>query len=268
MVSVANKDSEHSHVSTAAAPANTAETRTETVPLSAARPAHPYKKWFLLVGIVVVVAGATYFLVPLISTALNTVSTDDAYVNGDVTYVAPRVNGQVARVLVADNNVVRKGELLLELDSEPYEVQVNIAQAAVDAAKAELITAQAQVCGIEAQARSLQFSLVHAIEGVHDKTAELRASVAGLDTAKATLTRATSDYQRALAVRKSNEGAISPQDVDRYLEAYRTATAQVSQALEHVHQIRVSLGLPATAGIRERTCRSTGRPGSNVQRGS
>jgi membrane fusion protein, multidrug efflux system len=245
MVSVANKDSEHSHVS-ATAPVNTAETRTETVPLAAAPPAHPYKKWFLLVGIVVVVAGATYFLVPHISTALNTVSTDDAYVNGDVTYVAPRVNGQVARVLVADNNVVRKGELLLELDSEPYEVQVNIAQAAVDAAKAELITAQAQVCGIEAQARSLQFSLMHAIEVVHDRTAELRASVAGLDTAKASLTRATSDYQRALAVRKANEGAISPQDVDRYLETYRTATAQVSQALEHVHQIRVSLGLPAT----------------------
>ena len=87
---------------------------------------------------------------------------------------------------------------------------------------------------------------MHAIEEVHDKTAELRASVAGLDTAKAALARATSDYQRALAVRKANEGAISPQDVDRYLEAYRTANAQVSQALEHVHQIRVSLGLPAT----------------------
>ena len=245
MVKVANKDSETSHATRAAAPANTAETRTETVPLSAARPAHPYKKWFLLVGIVVVVAGATYFLVPLISTAVNTVSTDDAYVNGDVTYVAPRVNGQVARVLVADNNVVRKGDLLLELDSEPYEVQVNIAQAAVDAAKADLITAQAQVCGTEGKARSLQFSLVHAIEEVHDKAAELRASVAGLDTAKATLARATSDYQRAVAVRKANEGAISPQDVDRYLEAYRTANAQVKQALEHVHQIRVSLGLPA-----------------------
>ena len=87
---------------------------------------------------------------------------------------------------------------------------------------------------------------MHAIEEVHDKTAELRASVAGLDTAKATLTRATSDYQRALAVRKINEGGDQSQDVDRYLEAYRTASAQVKQALEHVHQIRVSLGLPAT----------------------
>ena len=37
--------------------------------------------------------------------------------------------------------------------SEPYQVQLNIAQAAVDAAQADLITAQAQVCGIEAQAR-------------------------------------------------------------------------------------------------------------------
>ena len=152
MISVANKDSEHAHATTAAAPANNAETRTETVPLAPTRPPHPYKKWFLLIGIMVVIAGATYFLVPFVSTALNTVSTDDAYVNGDVTYVAPRVSGQVAKVLVADNNVVRKGELLLELDSEPYEVQVNIAQAAVDAAKAELITTQAQVCGIEAQA--------------------------------------------------------------------------------------------------------------------
>ena len=88
--------------------------------------------------------------IPWVHEMLTTVSTDDAYVNGHVTYVAPRVNGQVAKVFVSDNNVVRKGDLLLELDSEPYQVQVNIAQAAVDAAKADLITAQAQVCGIEA----------------------------------------------------------------------------------------------------------------------
>ena len=87
---------------------------------------------------------------------------------------------------------------------------------------------------------------MHTIEEVHNKTAELRASVAGLETTKATLVRATADYQRALAVRKSNEAAISAQDIDRYLEAYRTASAQVKQALAHVHQIRVSLGLPAT----------------------
>ena len=44
-----------------------------------------------------------YFLVPWVVTALNTVSTDDAYVNGHVTFVAPRVAGQVTKVLVDDN---------------------------------------------------------------------------------------------------------------------------------------------------------------------
>ena len=50
----------------------------------------------------------------------NTVSTDDAYVNGHVTFVAPRVSGQVSRVLVDDNYRVKKGALLVQLDKEPF----------------------------------------------------------------------------------------------------------------------------------------------------
>jgi hypothetical protein len=48
----------------------------------------------------------------------NTVSTDDAYVNGHVTLVASRVSGQVSRVLVDDNDRVKKGALLVQLDKE------------------------------------------------------------------------------------------------------------------------------------------------------
>jgi membrane fusion protein, multidrug efflux system len=227
-----------------AGPKDRAANSVSSQPVMATHAAHPYRKWVLLAVVVVGIGIGGHSLIPFVETAMNTVSTDDAYVNGDVTYVAPRVNGQVANVFVKDNNVVRKGELLLELDSEPYQVQVNVAQAAVDAAKADLIATRAKVNGLEAQVRSYQFNMRHAIEEVHDKTAELRASVAGLDTAKATLVRATADYQRALAVQKT-PGAISQQDVDRYQETFRTTTAQVKQALEHVHQIRVSLGLPA-----------------------
>ncbi|MGE5070019.1 MAG: biotin/lipoyl-binding protein, partial [Bacillota bacterium] len=82
-------------------------------------------------------------------------STDDAYVNGHVTLIAPRVPGKVVRVLVDDNNRVRKGDLLLQLDNEPYRVQVEIAQAAVASARSDLVTAQAQVRGAEGQIRSL-----------------------------------------------------------------------------------------------------------------
>jgi len=183
--------------------------------------------------------------VPWVQKALNTVSTDDAYVNGHVTYVAPRVSGQVANVFVEENNVVRKGDLLVELDSEPYQVELNIAQATVDAAKAELVAAKAQVNGLQAQVRSYQFNMKHAMEDVHNKVAELRATIAELDTAKAKQARATADYQRALSLQKANPGAISRQDIDQYQEAYRVAAAQITQALEHVRQLRVSLGLPA-----------------------
>ena len=62
--------------------------------------------------------------VPWIQLTLNTVSTDDAYVNGHVTFVAARVSGQVARVLVDDNNRIHKGDVLAQLDREPYEVAV------------------------------------------------------------------------------------------------------------------------------------------------
>ena len=53
-----------------------------------------------------------------------------------MTFVAARVPGQVSRVLVDDNNRVKQGDLLVELDKEPYEVIVAVKKAAVDTAKA------------------------------------------------------------------------------------------------------------------------------------
>src|ERR1700677_5097382 len=84
------------------------------------------RKRRLLIGaiVVLVVVVIAAFATPRIRFALNTVSTDDAYVNGHVTFVAPRVAGQTSRVLVDDNNRVRKGDLLAELDKEPYQVAV------------------------------------------------------------------------------------------------------------------------------------------------
>ncbi len=64
-----------------------------------------------------------------------------------MTFVAPRVSGQVVQVLVEDNNRVRKGDVLMELDREPYQVQVDIAEAAVAAAKADLVAATAATRG-------------------------------------------------------------------------------------------------------------------------
>src|SRR5215469_999478 len=146
---------------------------------------------------VLVLAALLVFGIPWVRTMLSTVSTDDAFVNGYVTFVAARVRGQVSRVLVEDNNRVHKGDLLVELDKEPFQNAVAVKRAAVDTAKAELRVATATVRGIEAEARGRRWKLQHAIEDVGNQIALLRARIAALDKNKAALTLAQLDFDRA-----------------------------------------------------------------------
>src|SRR5216684_1921748 len=180
--------------------------------------------------------------IPKVVTAFKTVSTDDAYVNGHVTFVAPRVPGQVLRVLVDDNNRVHTGDLLVELDKAPYQVQVDIAQTTLTVAQADLVAAQAKVRGLAVLARSQRFELAHAMEELHNQVADLHAKVAGLQAANATLAKAGADYQREQQLLKHQ--VISQQEFDSYLETYSVAKAQSAKAQQEVYQIRAGLGLP------------------------
>ncbi len=186
------------------------------------------------------------FGIPSIEEMLNTISTDDAYVNGHVTLVAARVPGQVVRVLVDDNNPVRKGDILLELDKKPYQDAVDVAQAAVDTAKANLLVAISTARGIEAEARSRFFGLQNAIEEVDNQVALLDARVAAFEKSTAALALAQVDFERASKLVAT--GTVSQSDYDRRQAALLTARAQVTQALADVYQIRASLGLPSVAG--------------------
>ena len=119
MKTIARKDNQDSHVSTGATPAppdkvltqvpnGTAATAdppshpdapavptdgslpvTQPQPPITTPPVHRYRKWLLLAGILAALAVGGHFLVPWVDTAMNTVSTEDAYVNGHVTFVAP-----------------------------------------------------------------------------------------------------------------------------------------------------------------------------------
>ncbi len=191
----------------------------------------------------VVLAVAAYFIIPWIITALNTVSTDDAYVNSHVTFVAPRVAGQVTEVLVDDNYRVKKGALLVQLDKEPYQVQVAIKKAAVEVAQTNLVAAEAQVRGEIAQARANRFKLEHSIEEVDNQIANLRASVATLNSRQASLQLAQANLKRGEELAPS--GGISKEDLDQRRQTVKVDEAAVDQALQTVYAIRVGLGLPA-----------------------
>jgi membrane fusion protein (multidrug efflux system) len=214
---------------------------TQTAPAPAGAPRRRRK---LLLGVVGVVALVVVCVlgIPWIRLAFTTVSTDDAYVNGHVTFVAPRVGGQISRVLVDDNNRVRKDNLLAQIDKEPFEIAVAQKKAAVDTANADLDAAIAGVRATEAEARSRRWKLQSAEEELENQVALLHDRVAALDKAKATLALAQADFDRAKGL--LGTPAESRQQYDRYQEAFSTASAQVTQALAGVRQVRASLGLP------------------------
>ncbi|HEY7087889.1 MAG TPA: HlyD family secretion protein, partial [Tepidisphaeraceae bacterium] len=93
-----------------------------------------------------------------------------------------------------------------------------------------------------AEARSLRFGLEHAMEDVDNQIALLRAKVASVASARATLVKAQAEYERAAKLIGS--GAIAQEDLELRKEAFDVAQAGVEEALQNVYQVRVSLGLP------------------------
>src|SRR5215469_5863910 len=197
--------------------------------------------WMWIAGGVILLF-ALYEVVPWAITAIRTESTDDAYVNGHVTFVAPRVPGQVVRVLVDDNNRVRKGSLLVQLDKQPYQVKVETAQAALSVAQAGIVTAQTKVRGLESLARSQRFDLANAMHNLNNQVADLHSKADALQAANATLTKTRADFGREQQLYQQK--VISRQEFDSFQEAFSVAQAQQQEAQHDVGSIRAQLGLP------------------------
>jgi membrane fusion protein (multidrug efflux system) len=218
-----------------------AEPKTSAPSPEAAAPAgapHPHAANHRRRRILIVAA----VVVAVVACAVWVVSTDDAYVNGHVTFVAPRVAGQVTRVLVDDNYRVRKGDLLVQLDKEPYLVAVNIAKATVASAQADLVVATSESRAIEGKMRSLRFGLERAIEDVDNEVALLRSKVATLDSQKALLDKANDDFGRVVPL--LHTGSITQEDYEHRKQLALVAQANYQEALQGVYSARVALGLP------------------------
>jgi membrane fusion protein (multidrug efflux system) len=146
---------------------------------------------------------------------------------------------------VDDNARVKAGDLLLELDPEPYQVQANIKRAALAAAEADRLATESEVRGTLAELRSQRWKLQTAMERVDNQVAVLKARVATLRSKEAT--RARADANLARARESFSKGAAGKQDRDAAVEAAAVADALVRQAAEEVREVRVSLGLPPDA---------------------
>jgi membrane fusion protein (multidrug efflux system) len=84
------------------------------------------------------------------------VETDNAYVAGHVHPVSSRISGVVTRVLVDDNQTVKAGDLIAELDPADQRVKVEQIQAQIASAEQQVLQADAQIAQVKAQASGAQ----------------------------------------------------------------------------------------------------------------
>ncbi len=100
-------------------------------------------------------AGAGYFGWDYWTVGRFQVSTDDAYIKADSTTIAPKVSGYVAEVLVGDNERVKAGQTLAQIDDRDFRVALDQAKADVAAASAAIATKEAS---IEAQQSAVEIA--------------------------------------------------------------------------------------------------------------
>jgi membrane fusion protein (multidrug efflux system) len=155
-------------------------------------------------------AGLSFLALRYVARSYTHESTDDAFLSADIVSVAPRVAGQVKRVCVADNQPVKAGEVLVELDPRDFEIQVaqkKAAQVAADA-NVKLLLASIQMLGTQ---------VTTAEAAARQSEAEAAADEADAD-------RAGADLKRAEGLAQTR--TISPQEFDATKSAAAAARAR------------------------------------------
>jgi membrane fusion protein (multidrug efflux system) len=121
-------------------------------------PAQPSRKPVLLGAIALLLAGCGWGGTKLLSRP-GSETTNDAYVSADYTLVAPRVAGQIAEVLVDDNQVVKAGQLLARIDDRDYRAVLASAQGDLTVAMAAVSDFDAKIAQHPALVAQAQASL-------------------------------------------------------------------------------------------------------------
>ena len=206
----------------------------------------------VVVLLIALIGGIRYWLY-----ARSHESTDDAFIDGHIIQVSPKVSGYVAKIYVSDNQQVKAGDLLLELDARDYEVRLQQAQAALQAGQAKENEARTNVAltrassnadvqqaaatvrrsrvdveASRAAAASSQGRANEAASAIATAQANVEQARSQVLAAEAEATRANNDvarYQQLLA-----KDEISRQQLDQAVAVAKTATAQLDVARQKV----------------------------------
>ena len=169
----------------------------------------PVRRWTLILLLVTVLLVAWYLRADRV-----TPYTSQARLNALVVPIAPEVSGTITAVGVSNNQPVRAGDVLFQIDIERYRLAVETAEASLEAARQAVGAAQASV----------------------------RAADAGIAAAEANRVKARQDYERTRAIRSQDPGAISERRVELAEASLAAARSQVDAARAQKEQALQNLG--------------------------
>jgi membrane fusion protein, multidrug efflux system len=152
-------------------------------------------------------------------------STDDAFIDTHLVRVSPQIAGQVVRVYVTDNQLVRVGQPIVDLESSQQ-------QAALDQALANETQSQTELAQAQAQLTSAQ--------------AAYQQSQANSVAANAQAVNARRDYVRYTSLKKTNPRAVAQIQLDQSEAANRSTAAQLAAARQQVRSAGVQIAVAQT----------------------
>jgi len=161
-----------------------------------------------------------------------TEDTDDAQINGHLIQVSARVAGQVAKVYVDENQLVKAGDVIAELDPSDYKVAVENAEAALASAQANAAAASVNVpittVNTGSNLRSADANVSGSQAGVGQAEKQLDAAHARVTQAQANYTKAQADLERYKPLVEKD--VISKQQFDAAVAAADATKAAVADA--------------------------------------
>jgi membrane fusion protein (multidrug efflux system) len=208
------------------------------------------KKPLIITAITVVMLGIIGFFIWFVHR--NQVSTDDAYTDGNTVTMVPKVSGYVVELNVSDNTHVRKGDLLLRIDSRDYLIGVAQARAQVALAQAQLSSAQdalriarvqypAQLESVRAQQQAAAAQLELARSSY-----ERQHQVDRRATTQESIDSSTNQQQAAIAALKSAQAQVAiarlvPEQVQSAVSAVAEREASLQTAQAQLDQANLNL---------------------------
>jgi membrane fusion protein (multidrug efflux system) len=160
----------------------------------------------IIAAAIVAIWGGKYVL-----HTLSYQSTDDAFIEGHVAAISPRVSGHVLKVHSNHNQQVKAGDLLIELDPADYQARLDSERASLEAARAAAQQSHAQITAAEAEAHRTEIDLKRYQElAANDGTTKQRLdyATAAAQAAAAQLEAAKKQAAAADAKATQNEAAV------------------------------------------------------------